>query len=448
MSAPLPSSKTGLGLTSIVLLTLLVAGCIGGASDTDVEDPVENETNDSIKNQTNRSQIDFPDDVPFDPNSSLHPHDYWGDRKQIAIAERHEVEGFGQHYITEKCTSGRACPPRGAREIAIPIDPQSDQPTYVYPGTGKMEVSLDWEGENTFGVEPVLCVTNSGQPAIRSGCLSWHDENQPFNASHRFSTPGETWVIDSDELLSPPTWDVPHTLKSKWRFAVIAEHCLQDQRGPLSTHCIPADIDTFYFSATIFRGDEDLPLDPPHFDYYGDQESLVALPQTTLDADEHFMQGDCAVEEVAVLPLTAWYSENLRQQNPDTLCQFTAGRLFWEAYDGQEDQGRTPVIPPGTSVVEVQLSWQTGQGAPEEAGIHLGYRDAATNWDEGWTKPEGDCSGSSCTYEIGISKKQADSLYALQSVWEFGIFADTADQPAPPWNGISVDMSVTAHKEV
>lgn len=449
MSAPLPSPSTGLGLTLTVLLTVLVAGCIGGASDTDVDDgPVDNETDEPIENRTNGSQIEFPDDAPFDPNSSLHPHDYWGNQEEIVIADRHQVEGFHHGYTVEKCTTGGlACPPRGAREVAIPIDPEADKPTYVYPGTGKIEVSLDWEGANTFNVEPTLCVTNSGNSPLAVGCLA-RGQNQAYNASHTFSTPGETWTMEGEPLISSQTWDVPHTLKSKWRFLLLAEQCAQEERGTFSAQCIPADIDTFYFSAKIVRGDQDLPLDPPHLDYYGGASSLVALPQTTLDDADHPLQGDCDQSGPVIKPTTSWYSEQAREQETEPLCQFRGGALFNKAYR-EEPEGRAPIIPPGTSLVEIELAWDAGDDAPNAPGVHLGYRDAATNWDEGWTKPDpASCSGGTCTYELPIGNEEADSLYAIKSVWEFAVFPDIPEQPASPWDGISVDMSVTAHKEV
>lgn len=442
------------------LVLVLLAGCLGSApaEETDIDDDQGEDVID--KNDTNTS-IDAWDPEAINPNSTFHTHDYWESEEKIVIADQVTIPGPNEEaWVTDSANA--LTPVRGGViEFAVPIDENREKPRYVYPGTEKMEVELDWTGgdltqtaaETSQQIGPVvrdqpavlMCVNNEGVEPVSPCIQHFQQPDSPFqgiNDSHAFSEPG-TWVLEGDDmdgndLFNPKTWDVPHTMKSKWRFAILAETC---PPGTLQTRCLPAfDIDQFTVTVTIHRG-EDLPLDPPHLDYYGDQETLTLLPESTLDGDD--VPVDCSNEQAGGLDprtTTLWFGEEYRDRKPP-MCQLD-GEMIRELY--RDEVAEAPVVPPGTTIMRVQLDWD--HSSLTDVQLHFGYRDAVTNWIDDWKFEylTESCSGNSCTYDIAVNARNADSLYSFLSVWEWGVFLQSQgeDQPTAPANSLTVQASI------
>lgn len=470
--SPRSSSPRTLLLVSATLIALLLAGCIGSApAETDPGDDLPDE-DDLPGNKTNNSTVDIWDPTAEqDPNSTFHVHDYWGDREEIVIAREITVPGPDPEDFAVSSAQKLSPQRSGLIEFAIPIDENAEQPKYVYPGTTKMEVELDWTvdpapvtdtltqltRQSDTGLNdqsPVIMCVNNFAAEPTSPCIQHYrtpeSPNQGFNDSKWFDEPG-TWVMEGEDntgsaLFSPKTWDVPHTQKSKWRWALLAETCGQ---GIAKAGCLPAfDIEEFTIKMTIFRG-RDLPMDPPHLDYYRDSDTVTLLPESTLDGDE--VPIDCYNADVGSHDLrgtTLWAGEEFRDRKTP-ICSFGGSIIHGEYVKGTAD---APVVPPSTEEVRFHMSWD--DNAQDPVDLHIGYRDAMTNWDEEWNylhQADGDCSGTDCTWTIGLDNaKHADSLYAVQSVWEFGIFIESQgqNQPTYPMDSLNVQASLVASETV
>lgn len=452
-----------------LMLAVALAGCVGNAAPDqagNAEDPGDTGTDtdanvtDDEGNTTGNGTVDIWDpDAQTNPNSTYHVHDYWGDKEEIVIAENVQVPSPTPQDWVVGSAQGLTVDRAGAIEFAIPIDTQADKPRYIYPGTSKIEIDLGWSGGEVTQAanEPrdspavLMCLNNYAFDPV-DPCIQHYQRPdsfyQGFNASHAFDAPG-TWVVEGDDqygndLLTPTTWDVPHTMKSQWRFALLAETC---GPGIAQTRCVPPfDIESFTVTITIHRG-KDIPLDPPHLDYYRDRDKITLLPQSTMDGDD--VPVDCTQEQVGSYEMrtfTSWADQEFRDRKTP-LCQFGGGLIRNLYLDERAD---SPVIPPGTDVVRVNLEWEQGSG---DVPLHIGYRDAVTNWDAPWQfllQEDGTCSGTSCTFDIPVNNQEADSLYALQSVWEFGVFVESRGQTSPtmPASSLNVQMSIEAAKSV
>lgn len=434
---PVRYGEIVLAVVALVAAPVL-AGCIGSSPNAPQGDPLGNDTLDpderreATLNQTNNSSIAWEKSTPIDPNSSLHPHDYWGDRQEYVIIDGKTVPGFSDRYNGE-CLRRNGCLARGVRGVTIPIDENAERPEYVYPGTGRMEVTLEWTGGNP-DAQPVMCVVNNGRDP-KNPCLGWDESGSEsvLNGTHQFSESGETWTIEGSNVMTPKTWDVPHTRKSRWRFAILAEVCTPD----LSVQqCAAGNIEEFTVTATIHRGEDNLPLDPPHFDYFQGRSEIDILPRTQLSLP------GCDTEQANTEPTRSWRRQTLWGEQ-DPICAFR-GTFIKQAY--VEDRSDAPVIPPTTEVVEITLDWS----ADNDIQLQLRYRDALDNWDGPWVAPEEgstSCSGSSCTYTLVLERSaQADSLYAIRSAWEFAVFP--GQDPQPPGQNLEVYASVKAVKNL
>lgn len=432
-STLVPMRRTLPLLLGLLLVVVPLAGCIGGsgsanqAADTGDVNNTTNQSIDEVKNATKNSTIEVNKEQEFDPSSSVHPHDYWSGRESVTIVDELNVQtNWGDRLSTD--------PVRWSTQPKFTVDVPTKQgpegqiiPNMVFPGTGSMDITLSWSGSTTNGVR--LCLTNQGAGDRSNFCAS------DGQAEHLYESSGETWTItkddtdsDNDPLLDKETWDAPHSLKSDWRFQV---HLCAGPRT--QAQCPPATgISGFTLSVTVNRGDNDLPIDPPHFAFYNNKDSLTVIPEHTRNS--------------GASNYPTW-TRNLYPRltnNQDDVQTVPSGYYngFLMTTDPAINTG-TPVVSWETSKLVATLSWSTN-GEPEN--LVLKYRTASDAWGDPWRSAEqfGECSNQECTYDIPVTQTEADSPYATTTQWEFGIFSDQ-DVDNPSW--LSFTFKVVTYKD-
>lgn len=432
-STLVPMRRTLPLLLGVLLVIVPLAGCIGGSGSANQQsgaDDVDNATNQSfedVKNATNNTQIEVNKNQEFDPSSTVHPHDYWNGRESVTIIDEANVEAnWGERLSSD--------PVRWSTQPKFTVDVQKKTgpegqiiPNMVFPGTGSIDITLSWSGSTTNGVK--LCLTNQGAGDRSNFCRS------DGQAEHTYQTSGETWTItkndtdrDNEPLIGPETWDEPHSLKSDWRFQV--HLCAGTQT---ENPCPPAtSISGFTLTVTVNRGSNDLPIDPPHFAFYNEKESLTVIPEHT--------------REPGPSAYFAW-SRNLYPRatnNQDQVQPVASGYYngFLMTTDDALKSG-TPVVSWETSRLVATLSWTTN-GEPEN--LEMKYRTASDAWGDPWRSAEqfGECSNQECVYDITVTQTEADSPYAAVTQWEFGIFS-SQDVDNPSW--LSFTFEVVTYKD-
>lgn len=412
-------------LVGLVLLSLGLAGCLGGSGQQpqqDVQDQEEDITADNVKNHTNNSTVDIDENTEFDPNSDLHEHDFWDGEESITIVDEETVEIDWQRWAVQ-CSLTASCHQAPRWMVDIPIS-EDDDPNYVFPGTGSVEITLEWASEGLEdqheGFDPKVCVSNRGYvPSCRTSDLT-------TNATHVFTENPGTWTIDDEDVVNRQTTDPPHASKSNWRFLFMP--CReQDASGPCTPQELPnVGISEFTVTVTIHRASGDLPVDPPHFAFYGDREELEIL--------DGF--------EVSSGSLKATHQQWMAKQTQDQerVLWYVGGAQIKQAViQGQSEQ---PVVPGATRDLTVTVEWSSGT----DKALKLKYRTAADNWQADWRAPSGssECGSGCVEFTIPLEDDEGDSPYALVTQWEFGVFHDS-DDPLP-MTDYEVSLSITAHK--
>lgn len=424
-----------------MLVLVLLAGCIGGSGEQSV-DPVDNASDDDLDlNVSNGSgsQVVFNRSrVPTAENSTVHTHNYWDGSDTWTLIDGMEIEGFSQEWVAQECQKRptATCPPAGRRQVVIPVKPDADRPNFVYPGTGKITFELDWDGSTQTPI--TVCSDSEGQLPAKIRCRDPESASGVQFQHHTFEEPG-TWTIEGPAVDKESRWDVPHTSKSKWRFVIHAETCGDEvvESGSLLRRCYPeTDISSFTVTLKVHRGDKEIPIEPPHLDFFQDRDKVTVLPMTELDR--------CSQDGADMSTFWSWRAS--RQDRDFPVCTFGSLDINPHYPDGDSD---SPVIPPGTQVVRVTLEWSNDNSDPLTSPLQLKYRSAAENWNEPWVAvPDGStsCSGTTCTYEIPIENaKMPDSLYATRTVWEFGVFAANGPQdPQPPALNPTISAEIVA----
>lgn len=407
----------------VVMAVTVLAGCIGGtgeATDDGGDDPVaDNDTPldpDEVRNRTEEtnSTVEIDKNQTFKEASDFHPHDYWNlvpSRTIVTAAEGTVEVDWESHYSA--CLP--FCPAAPTVTIDVPERRVEGTPlsNFVFAGTGKMELTLSWESQGgTLGADPVLCVKNTFPNAF--SCFN----SDMYNATRTFEESGETWTITSEDhpdLLSRRTWDPPHSSKSNWRFGI--DVC---RTAPLN-RCVP-DVDKTRFSleVTVHRGNDTLPVDPPHFSYFGEEEALTVADGMKVRSGTIFNGPNW------------WYRTSPFQSDRQAIATIGAIDLR------DSDQ---PVIPPETRQVVVDLAWSSSN----DASLELGYRAANDRWEDPWETPDPtDCSSSldRCSrYVIPIESGMTDSPYAHRTQWAWAIFSDD-----PGLLSGDIQMTITAEK--
>lgn len=431
-------------VTVVVLVLTVLAGCIGGSGEQSV-DAADNATDDDLDlNVSNGSgsQVVFNrSNVPTAENSTVHTHDYWDGADTWTLIENAEYAGFSDQETVDECTyrPDATCPPAGAREVTIPVKPDADRPNFVYPGTGKITFELDWDGS----AQTSITVCSNSQGHVPTGCRNAEQQSGVEFQYHEFEEPG-TWTLEGPAVDKEERWDVPHTSKSQWRFLILAEVCGDDTPAGggslLYQQCYPeTGINAFTVSVKVHRGEQEIPIEPPHIDFFKDKDEVTVLPTTELD--------QCSTDGADLGPFWSWRAARNDRDSP--ICSFGSLDITPQYPDGGSE---SPVVPPGTSVVKVTLEWGNDNPGQAPSDLRLRYRSAAENWDEPWVEiPEGsaNCSAGTCTYEIPIENaKMPDSLYATRTVWEFGVFhANGDDDPQPPALNPTVSAKIVAEAD-
>lgn len=428
-----PESNTrayiALAVVGLLLATGL-AGCVGGSggsTDTDGvdEDDVTNATDpDEVRNKTKNSTIKVKRGTELDPNSTYHIHDAWGDRTEVTILDPERDDAATQTIDYQQFYTD--CLPNRCNNPSIQFDiPQRRKdgslvPNTVFQGTGEITIELSWEGETLNG-NPSLCVSNEGvsAPCKDPATILTFEENG-----------GEKSITYSEDgVLRKETWDPPHARKSNWRFSVLPCEVSEVPGTSINTDCVPAVQQTsFTLQVTVHRGDMTLPLDPPHFSFYGTDQELTIL-------DGYQLQGG------RVITADDWYYATTGSSE---------ARPLWLIGPLQiSDAGsKARVVPPKTAEVVVELAWSDGD--PQETPLELRYLSAREPWGD-WQEPSNveDCAESDLSnckvYSIPTAELQPDSLYARKTQWRWGVFLGSDAQPDGMLGG-SVEISITTHK--
>lgn len=422
---PKSSPQAYIAIAAVCLMVATgLAGCVGGsggstnADDAGEVDDTDDPTNvTEVRNKTKNSTIKVRRGTDLDPNSTYHTHDSWGDRTEITILDPDRDDAATQTLDYQSFYSD--CVPFCSNPTLVFDIPQRREgddliANTVFQGTGKITLTLSWEGQAAVG-EPELCVTNDASPTPCGRA----------DATFTFSENGATKTIEyGSGLLTKETWDPPHARKSNWRFGV--KPCETD-RGA----CVPALQQTeFTLTVTIHRGDQNLPLDPPHFSFYGAKDKLTLLDGYLVDSGR-------------VITVDDWYFQQRGSSKARPLWYIGRAQI---ADAGSEHR----VVAPGTAEMRVRVEWEDGQGDPEQTPLELRYLSASDPWGD-WQEP-GDvqeCEGNltNCkVYTIAVSGLGADSLYATQTQWLWGLFMGEDGTPEGMMDA-TVEMSIDIFKE-
>lgn len=423
----------------LLLVAGPLAGCIGGTGSQEPgpsaagpgdQGNLSNATNET-EQLRNKSVIEVRNGTPTNPNSSFHPHDYWDVGEEHVLIDTTRTIDWGQYMQDCLPREGLLCYEYPSFEVNVPIDTEDFEPNMVFPGTGRMNVTLEWESQTPSSLE-----SSSGSPLQPGVCIVYTAQGSLWCEGaargdiplHTFSEPG-TWTITDPSHLNEDTTDPPHSVKSDWRFKVWA---CNPPGGGVPCAAPNAGMTEFNLKVSIFRGERDLPLDPPHFDFYGDRPSAALLEDYTVAADEG--------GQVPRHTLGEFYGST--QDEERVIWYVTAGTI---ATADQEDRSEIPIVAPGTQSMTVKVRWKNAQ--PIDLGLK--YRTAMDNWHQPWRIPQDpeDCSDDewSCeSYTIPVTELQQDTLYAQRTDWQWGI-SFQSDQPIP-LDDHEVRVGIDIHK--
>lgn len=178
----------------LVLVSLLLAGCVGGTADTD--------------EGTDWPTITDPADLSYDGTSGFHIHDYWGGEEVLPLVERTK-----SHYF-QNCAGGDS----SWRSSFYPGDGQ-----VVPQGTAVLSVTVSWEETDpTYGTHS-MTAARCGQPqaALSNAYDAMELWIKPADASEvRLVEDDLTNGATVEIPLEYEEADLPHQLISAWEFQV------------------------------------------------------------------------------------------------------------------------------------------------------------------------------------------------------------------------------------
>lgn len=421
MQGRLPGSKVTLvALVGLALVAVPLAGCIGGGGSSTDDGPVDDEITNDTENKTPKDAwngtIEVQNTTEFQENSTIHTHDYWGDRKHLML-----INGATKTVDLSSQASEEAdfYPP----SVVFDIEPKPDEPHFVFPGTGKMDITLEYSG--TSGgqgtvptLNPQLCF---GSPLTTSslGSASYCQDAIYDNNYHTFTESGETWTITRDlenregeSYLGVNGTDPPHSPKSNWRFEVLPCRYIHSD-GPVTPNACTADASVdFTLTVEIERGEESLPVNPPHFKYFGDDDTFHLV--TWSDTGTVGQAGSVVT--------------NPQGEDPTWVLD---GALL-EANDDSEET--PPVVPPRTSKLQIDVNWSS-QGSMTPV---VKFKHASDPWSNAWR--DTGCEGEgSCT--IPVEDAWTDSPYAYRTQWVFAVFLEGTPRTPPTQYDIAVSLT-------
>lgn len=301
-----------------------------------------------------------------------HVHNLWKGRTEVTLADLEldltEDSGFrdGSQLTSPAGISLGSVllePNTDDEGVKIPVPDQEDgSPSIVYPGTGRIEVTLDWEVDgDTTKDELGLEVAGPNFERTRF-------DPQP---------PTATWSWDINQTQV----DGGHELWTSWRFSMIYQGRVYDP-----TNWDPGlNLGSVHVVIKIFKGDEPA-LEPPHPDLWeGNSTKLLH------SAEEAFSYGGYPTSDRETF-----------EQSPDE------------------------IVPPGTAMLRVTMTWRFENVIVPLFGdeYNLMWRTAAQNpftttWDDYHIGEPVESGEGYKVYEIPVGPRESDQHYATRSDWSF-----------------------------
>lgn len=308
--------------------------------------------------------------VPKDgrgPGYRPHLHDYWGDRTELELFDLHHDYGASTYTLY-----GPGGPVMagvyGANQgvwsyFGIP-DREDGVPPLVLPGTAQLRFTIAWDDSEVDADRFIL--------GFHPGDHDWRDQAASGN--------GDEFTVD----IAGEDADNGHQMFSLWQFRIKAE-----ARTPPVTVLGPLQV-----RAVLIKGD--LPVDPPHEDFWGGNTTYLAR---SMDTAMQAMSACCVEGHVKATP----------------------------------DSKR--LIPPGTASLDLRLKitlTQNGQAAPDDGWQLLAkpadVRPGAPDTDYVLLEPTSETPGLK-TYTMPVTGSQTDAFYQADSNWVFIVREEVIDPP-------------------
>lgn len=311
-------------------------------------------------------------------SGNAHQHSWWECETQLVILDRDIGTGPGgvcAGYLAPTNPAGANGCNQGESLIRLAIvDEPNTRPNIVYPGTGSIEFKLS--------VAQLLHPFEFGAA-------------YPYNGVYRYvkfkvDATQKTFVIEG---LNDTNTDLPHSRASSWNFGVFTT-------AGSAPHPASLYVGPFHLKITVFRDlQRQLPVDPPHPDYWGGATSKVLYAATKA----------CAAFKVVLVSSNGCTGPSLVENN-------------------------TVMI--GTAKVQVTLKW----AAPSEPflqkfGLLYCAMACGTGGDNIRPPPTID-EANRRVWDINVRPEEWDSPYNKNSRWSMGVFLqDQAGQDNGRFNG-------------
>lgn len=382
MSPPRPEPWTFAVLLAVLMLSLpLLAGCLG-------IDPAtlgENQSNQSSDGSNPTENLP----PGSDPANQSHVHDLWdGDRRRPLIDGSYglqaiggEEEGLYSEVGPASCDAGVISNCYGVVTIRPPA-PEDGQRFVVPPGTGSIEVSVDWSTPTIQGVE-IEAVPAFERRWLDLGVIESSGGTVVFNASDA--------VEGRDQF--PLEWtDDGHAPLSRWMFEI-------DAHGPTEwVHFGNGSIDV---SVDVVRGPGPLPREPPHPPWY-EGTSVYRVAEARTDARN-------PVDDFEGFMNTTGSYVPAEMEHP---------------------------VPPGTEKVVVSVRADIGRTLPD----HLDDASVSIRWSSGpyygWLGPHD--LERRINFTLPVRATMTDSVYTSNvsnSTWSFGAYVHGSTYTDPIFGG-------------
>jgi hypothetical protein len=312
--------------------------------------------------------------VPVDgrgPGYRPHLHDYWGDREELVLLEEPidwaDSPGCGTDYTkygpAGTVITGGYQPNNSNWWRCFSIPESGDTPPIVLPGTKQLRFSATWGDD----VDVDRFVFGYHSPAMQAGSFQVIDDAVGQ---------GEETTLD----VTPEMADNGHQLFSLWGMRIKPEPRTQPMTilGPIHVKIV------------MVKGE--LPVDPPHEDFWGGNTSLL---------------------------VRAWDPP----KSGVTLCCSDFHMML--------PPDANLIVPPGTLALRMRFSVVLGQasGTPADGEWDLLAKPAnlapgTPLEDYRVLEPEG-TSGGVQTYLLRLDPSETDAFYQKQSNWMFAARATT-----------------------
>jgi hypothetical protein len=364
-------------LLALLAATIMIplSGCLGSeiTPDDGTADPTggSNPTDGTGSPTPTKTQTNSI--VKVDPNGTFqgnaHTHDYWGDLKEYQIMDYNVGMGPGGvcvGYLTFACSGGDQF-----IKFRSPDD-ESLPPNNVWPGTGKMLITVDFSGTV---VEPMKLGVSIPKRSSWDANLFTVDK------------PTQTFVIDD---LQENNTDPPHFRGSGWSFRV------QSSKDTVATG-FSLYQGAMKIKVTIVRADRELPLDPPHPDFWGGQTQIRLVDDTSFC---HFVKASAT---------TYTFGSSTQGYLPPSKCGISVA------------PPKNSTVFLGTGKMRVELSWTNaypGQSKPALEVCAAGG-SCINTYSIYWRPFVTTDNANSRIYEFEVRPDQWDAAYQTTSEWRF-----------------------------